>query len=408
MSLASYSDPTTLSPRGATADRTGTSAATRPLAVRAWLFIVCALIALMVVVGGATRLTDSGLSITEWKPLLGAIPPLSAADWEVALEKYRQIPEYQFQNRGMSMAEFQFIYWWEWGHRQLGRFIGLAFAVPLAVFWVAGWIPAGLKLRLVTMLALGGLQGFLGWYMVQSGLSERLDVSQYRLAAHLGLAVFLFGFIFWTAIAIGRDGFDPGRRRFDGGARSRWHMPVPGWLLWSAVGLVALVFAQTLLGALVAGMRAGLAYNTWPLMNGAVVPAGLGVMSPWWINAFENAMTVQFNHRFGAYVLFAWVAVHAVATWRFAAGWSAAALGSVSGSDGDPAFRLRSTGAIVLATVIGQMAIGIATLLAQVPIGLGLAHQFGALIVLMAALWHLHEVVIARRAQEISGAPAAA
>jgi cytochrome c oxidase assembly protein subunit 15 len=183
----------------------------RPGLVAAWLFVVAGLVICMIVVGGLTRLTDSGLSITEWKPVTGAIPPLSAEDWEAEFAKYREIPEYQLQNRGMTLGEFQAIYWWEWGHRLLGRLLGLVFALPLLAFWLMGAIPQGLKGRLVVLLALGGLQGVVGWWMVASGLSERVDVSQYRLATHLGLAFLLLGATWWTALDARAGAPAPGR-----------------------------------------------------------------------------------------------------------------------------------------------------------------------------------------------------
>ncbi len=332
-------------------------------AIRIWLGCVTGLIFAMVVVGGATRLTGSGLSITEWKPILGAIPPLSAADWQEAFDKYREIPQYQLVNKGMSLAEFQVIYWWEWAHRFLGRVIGVAFAIPFLAFAAAGTIRRDLAPSLFALFALGALQGFMGWYMVQSGLVDRVSVSQYRLAAHLGLAAIIYAAMIWVMLGVGQ----PARvaRR--------------GWAWVSAAGLLVLSFAQIVLGAFVAGMKAGLAYNTWPLMNGALVPDGLLAMEPWHLNLFENALTVQFNHRIGAYLLFAWAIAHALAMWRsdHAARGSAALLG----------------GAVAL-----QAAGGIWTLLAHVPLSLGLAHQAGAFVVLALAVWHLHRLSATARA----------
>jgi len=328
-------------------------------AVRVWLVCIAVLIAAMVLVGGATRLTDSGLSITEWQPILGVIPPLNEADWQTALELYRQIPEYQLINRGMSLEEFKFIYWWEWAHRFLGRFVGLAFFVPLLVFWIRGQLDGPLKWRLVTVLALGGLQGALGWYMVMSGLAERVDVSQYRLAAHLGLAVALFGYVVWLVLRLGA--------------------PAPFAATWrwsahslAALSVVALIFAQIIAGGFVAGLDAGQGYNTWPLMDGRFVPKGLFVMAPAWINLFENAMTVQFVHRIGAYL----VTLAAIAL-------------IVQSLRADPG-PARISALVLAAAVAVQVALGIATLLAQVPIGLALWHQMAALAVLAAGLYHLH------------------
>ena len=328
-------------------------------AVRAWLWLVAALVVAMITVGGATRLTDSGLSITEWQPLLGVIPPLSEADWQTAFAKYKQIPEYRDVNAGMSLEAFKFIYWWEWSHRFLGRFIGVAFALPLAAFWISGRLPPRLAPKLVGVLALGALQGAVGWYMVRSGLVDRVDVSHYRLALHLGLAFLILALVVWLALGV-QDGM--------GAATSKTHRRV-------AMLLVALVLLQVVLGALVAGLKAGLAYNTWPLMDGKLVPNGLGALSPWWLNLFENVTTVQFNHRMAAYVL------------ALAALWHAMALARGAG---EPV--VARSGAVLAAAVVAQMALGIWTLLWSVPLWLGLAHQAGAAGVLVVAVWHLHRV----------------
>lgn len=325
--------------------------------VRLWLFAVAALVVVMVSVGGATRLTGSGLSITEWKPIMGALPPLSAADWQEAFEKYRQIPQYKQINRGMSLDAFKTIFWWEWGHRFLARLVGVAFLVPFLVFLGLGYIRRSLVPRMVGLFALGGLQGFIGWYMVASGLSERVSVSQYRLALHLGLAFVILGALVWAALTLGDEG-KPRQPR-------RW---------WKGgVLLLAVAFLQVELGALVAGMKAGLAYNTWPLMDGQLVPKGLFVMQPWVLNLFENAMTVQFNHRVMAYVLTGLVAYQ---LWRITMGTST------------PAQRTSALALGVLTLV--QVALGIWTLLAQVPLYLGLVHQFGAAILFVTAVWHVH------------------
>jgi heme a synthase len=330
--------------------------AARPY-VRLWLYVMAGLVFAMVIVGGATRLTDSGLSITEWQPLLGAIPPLTHEAWLEAFAKYKAIPEYQIVNKGMSLAEFEFIYWWEWGHRFLGRFIGLAFLVPFLFFLTTGRIERSQAPRLAALFILGGLQGALGWYMVKSGLTERVDVSQYRLAAHLTLATFIFAAIYWTALGIGRQ-----RPRVFGTIPNR-----AGWL-------VVLLFIQIALGGFVAGLDAGMGYNTWPLMDGQFIPAGLFIMEPLWRNLFENAMAVQFTHRMTAYLVVFAVIVH----------WLITPLRRKS----DTAAR-RALNWLVVA-VLAQAAIGIWTLLAQVPIHLGLIHQGGALVVLAFALAHLH------------------
>ncbi|WP_342642393.1 COX15/CtaA family protein [Rhodoligotrophos ferricapiens] len=331
--------------------------------VRVWLITVALLVLAIVTVGGATRLTDSGLSITEWQPLLGAIPPLSHADWLEAFAKYQQIPQYQLINKGMSLEEFQFIYWWEWAHRFFGRIIGVVFLVPFLFFWLTGRIERAMVPRLAAIFVLGGLQGALGWYMVASGLSERTSVSQYRLAAHLGLAVLIFGVIWWTALRLG----DTARGRL---AKQRGQH--------GAKWLVALIFLQVLLGGLVAGLDAGMGYNTWPLMEGAFIPEGLLHMSPWWLNAFENAMTVQFNHRMLAYVITLVAIIHAIAVWR---------------SPDNP--RAAGSAATLVGLIVLQAFGGIMTLLHQVPLWLGLVHQAGAVVLFGAAIWHLHRTLYA-------------
>jgi heme a synthase len=322
--------------------------------VRAWLLGIAALVFCMVIVGGATRLTDSGLSITEWQPLLGAIPPFTEAQWLEALEKYRQIPQYQLINKGMSLEDFKFIYWWEWAHRFFGRIIGLAFFLPFAYFALTGALNVKTGLRCGVLFVLGGLQGVLGWYMVASGLVNRVDVSQYRLAAHLTLATVIFAALIWVAIGLGRS------RRAPSGRRE-----------WVAVLIIALVLLQVAAGGFVAGLDAGRGYNTWPLMEGALLPPGLLAGEPWWRNMFENAMTVQFNHRILAYVIAVLVAAYAYVE---QSRWSL----------------------ILLASVGLQVVLGIWTLLWAVPLWLGLAHQGGALLVLAAAVWNLHVVLSAR------------
>jgi heme a synthase len=321
-------------------------------AVAIWLWAIAFLIFCMVIVGGATRLTDSGLSITEWRPLLGAIPPLSEAHWLEAFEKYKLIPEYQIQNKGMSLEDFKFIYWWEWAHRFLGRFIGFAFVVPLIFFIVTKRIAASLWPRLIALFILGGLQGALGWYMVSSGLSERVDVSQYRLSAHLSLATALFAAIVYTALTLNRE---------------------PRRLMWWGSGLallfVALLFVQVAAGGFVAGLDAGHAAYDWPTMNGQWLPDGLHSMQPTWRNWFENALAVQFNHRILAYVLFAFALVQA--------------------------FLLRQRSSfVVLLAVLAQILLGISTVLGEVKLHTALAHQATAMILLAFAIRHY--VVVSR------------
>jgi heme a synthase len=314
-------------------------------AVRIWLWGIACLIFCMVIVGGATRLTDSGLSITEWQPLLGAIPPLSNAHWLEAFEKYKLIPEYQIQNKGMSLDEFKFIYWWEWAHRFLGRFIGLAFIVPLLYFIVTKKVTRALWPRLIVLFMIGGLQGALGWYMVASGLSERTDVSQYRLAAHLTLAFLLFAAVVWTALTLDQQKMKTG-----------------------SVGLImaflTLLFIQIAAGGFVAGLDAGHASYTWPKMNGAWIPDDLATLQPMWRNWFESALAVQFNHRILAYILLG-LAFAVAVTSKPSSGW------------------------LVVGSVVTQAALGIKTVLWQVPLWTALMHQGMALIVLALALWHL-------------------
>jgi heme a synthase len=339
-------------------------------AIRLWLFGVAALVVAIVIVGGATRLTESGLSITEWKLVLGILPPLTEAQWLAEFAKYKEIPQYSLINRGMSLDAFKVIYWWEWGHRLLGRLIGLAFVVPFVAFWIAGRIDRALAPRLLALLALGASQGVLGWYMVMSGLVERVSVSQYRLAAHLTLAVVIFTAVVWVALGIGRG-------------RGRVTATRAGQV---ALALLGLVLVQIAAGGFVAGLRAGMGYNTWPLIDGAIIPAGLAVMEPWWRNLFENALTVQFIHRMLAYAIAIVVMVNAAVLWR-------------RGPE-----VLGSSATILAAIVLAQSAIGIATLLGQVPMGLALAHQAGGLAVVAAAVWHLHCVAMTttlqhRRAQ---------
>jgi cytochrome c oxidase assembly protein subunit 15 len=326
--------------------------------IRWWLYFVCALILAMVVVGGATRLTESGLSITEWKPIHGVIPPLSEAEWEEELEKYRQIPEYQLINKGMSLDEFKFIFWWEWAHRLLGRFIGVAFFVPMVAFWAAGRIEPWLKPRLVIGLALGGLQGFVGWWMVASGLVDRVDVSQYRLATHLTLALIIFAYLLWIARRLAPlpepDPFE------------RYRLAGLGKLV------LALVFVQIFLGGLVAGLNAGLTFNTWPLMDGQIIPKGLLAMQPAWLNVFENVMTVQFQHRMTAYVLIVLGLVLTVGTLRVS-----------------QRKELRRAGAHIGGFILLQAVFGILTLIWHVPLSIALVHQGFAVIVLAASVDYL-------------------
>lgn len=318
-----------------------------------WLLFMCALVAAMVVVGGATRLTDSGLSITEWRPVTGAIPPMSEAAWLDEFEKYKTIPEYQEVNYGMSLESFKEIYWWEWGHRFLGRFIGLAFFVPFVFFLVTKQVSRPLAIKLGALFILGGLQGALGWWMVSSGLADRVDVSQYRLAAHLSLAVALFGAMFWLVLDLWPSA----------------KVEVSKRMMWISVALAGGVFLQMMLGAFVAGLRAGRTYNTWPLMDGAFFPAGYFSGAPGFNDLFESIAAVQFNHRLGAYLLTGAVVWFYVTVRKT---------------------LLESRARLLLAAVGLQVVLGIWTLLAATPITLGLAHQAGALFVFAVALYTTH------------------
>ncbi len=325
-------------------------------AVRTWLYTVLVVLLAIVLVGGATRLTDSGLSITEWKPVHGVIPPLSVADWAEEFEKYKQIPEYEQINKGMSLDEFKTIFWWEWAHRFLARGVGFVFAIPLAFFWLSGRLENQLKPKLLGILALGGLQGAIGWWMVASGLVDRVDVSQYRLAAHLTLACIIF-----AATMVVARGLAPH-------SETRADEPATRF----AGYIVLAILVQIYLGGLVAGLDAGLAYNTWPLMDGRWWPEGLSVIEPAWRNIFENPKTVQFIHRLAAYVVVGLAFWHAIAT-----------------KAGEGASSTHARRAVLLAMlVLTQAAIGIMTLTMQVPANWALAHQGMALIVLGFAAAH--------------------
>lgn len=336
--------------------------------VRIWLMTIITLVFAMVIVGGATRLTNSGLSITEWKPILGAIPPLGEQDWQEAFSKYKQIPEYKIENSGMSLSEFKFIYWWEWSHRFLGRFIGVVFFIPFLYFWLTGALKTtSLKLKLFALFILGGLQGGMGWYMVMSGLVDRTDVSQYRLAAHLGLAVFIMVCTYWVYMGLKSN---PGQLM---------NRAKTGLATVTGAVLAVLVFLQILLGGLVAGIHAGKSHNTWPLMDGQFIPDGLGAMTPWYLNIFENAMTVQFDHRMLAYLIF------------FAAIFQVWLVATRMGEG-----RHLSSVVMLFLLILVQIGLGIWTLLAVVPLDLALIHQGGALFVMLMSTAHLYSLCHAR------------
>ena len=328
-----------------------------------WLFVVAALVLAMVVVGGATRLTDSGLSITQWKPVTGAVPPLSTADWQAEFARYREIPQYKLLNRGMSLEQFKSIYWWEWTHRLLGRLVGAAFAAPLVFFLIRQQIPRRLIWRCGVLLLLGGLQGLVGWWMVASGLAGRVSVAPERLAVHLGLAFALLAALVWTAL----DAWT---------GQARQTLPSP----WGrrALGLMGLIYLQILLGARVAGNDAGLVYNDWPLMNGALFPkdyAGPG----FWATVAHSQGAVQLHHRIVAYVLTVVAIAVGVGAWR-----------SRYLAQGAKTLAVAVSGAVIV-----QALLGIATLMAGTPIWLGMLHQLTAAAVLTLATafaWRVRRV----------------
>lgn len=323
-------------------------------AVGVWLLGVAVVILAMITIGGLTRLTGSGLSITEWDPIMGAIPPLNHAAWLDAFHKYQQIPQYTLENRGMSLEAFKGIFWWEWTHRFLGRLLGFVFFVPFVWFAAVGAIKRADWPRMLLLFVLGGLQGLIGWWMVASGLEVRTSVSQYRLAIHLGTALLLLVAMIWIALEYlrGTEGRGDPRRGY-----------------WMA----ALVYVQMLLGALVAGLHAGLVYNTWPDMNGRIFPEGAFFHSPWWINFFENDGLAQFDHRIGAYI------VAGMAAFIYAKGIKLTGAAKTSAK-------------LVAVITTVQIGLGVATLLLMVPEHLAAAHQVTAALLLSASVWHAFEL----------------
>ncbi|MCB2100438.1 MAG: COX15/CtaA family protein [Rhodobacterales bacterium] len=327
-------------------------------AIAVWLLVLCAMVFAMVVLGGVTRLTESGLSMVEWRPVTGWLPPLTDAEWQDAFTKYQQSPEYQKVNKGMSVDEFKTIFWFEFLHRLWGRAIGVAFAIPFLFFLFTRRLDWSLAPKLGLMFVLGGLQGVLGWYMVKSGLVDRPDVSQYRLTAHLGAALVILAYMFWVALGL----LAPDREG-PGGGLSR-----------AAAGLAALVFATALSGGFVAGLDAGFAYNTFPLMDGGLWPDDFFSLSPWWLNLFEHIPTVQWDHRLMATTVFVLVLLF---RWR-----------AHGAPMGERAYRAMNL--LVLALLV-QVALGITTLLLVVPITIAALHQAGALVLFLAALWTAFE-----------------
>ena len=332
--------------------------------IAVWLFVCCAMVFIMVVVGGVTRLTDSGLSIVEWQPVSGTLPPMSQNDWDEFHQKYRETPQYQQINKGMSVDEFKSIFWWEYIHRVLGRLIGLVFFIPFVYFLIKKQIDKPLGIKLSGIFVLGGLQGLMGWYMVMSGLVDDPHVSQYRLTAHLGLAFVIFAAMFWVASDLlydkNKSPHDPealrGVRRF-------------------SIGLTWLIFIMVLSGGLVAGIRAGLAYNTFPLMNGHFIPPEIFMLEPWWRNFFENMATVQFDHR-----MIAWILMFTIPYF-----WFKARKQQLSDSA-----KLACN--LLLVMLVIQVGLGISTLLLAVPLTLAAAHQGGAMLLFTAALWVNHKL----------------
>ncbi len=356
-------------PDAASEDLSRHSAPIVPLrAVRSWLFLIAALVVCMVVVGGATRLTGSGLSITEWKPIVGAVPPVTEAAWQDAFEKYKRIPQYQIVNKGMTLKEFTAIFWWEWSHRFLGRLIGIVFLAFFAYFLLRRAIPRPFIPKVAALFVLGGAQGGLGWFMVMSGLADdRVAVTQYRLAAHLALATVIAGYAFWLALTIREDG--PERKPAPS---------APASVGRAAIVLGALVYLQIIAGAFVAGLGAGHASDTWPLMGGHFIPYGLTDHSPLYMNLFENHMTVQFVHRMIAYCIALYALAFAAAVWRRPA--------------------LRGPAIAIGAAVLAQIALGVATVVYGVPLGYALVHQGNAMLVLAASLWAAQRVYVPREA----------
>ncbi|WP_181319757.1 COX15/CtaA family protein [Nitrosovibrio sp. Nv4] len=333
----------------------------KPIAI--WLLACCALVFAMVVVGGVTRLTHSGLSIVEWQPIVGTMPPLSQSDWDELFEKYHQTPQYKKINLGMSLDEFKSIFWWEYFHRLLGRVIGLAFFIPFLYFIAKKAIDRPLGLKLAGIFLLGGLQGGMGWYMVKSGLVDNPHVSQYRLTAHLGLAFAIYAAMFWVAMDLL---YPSGISLANSGLRS---------LRRFSIALTSLIFVMILSGGFVAGIQAGLAYNTFPLMDGHIVPPELFMLEPWYRNFFDNMTTVQFDHRLIAWTLAILVPIF----------WYKSRSLPLDGS-------ARLACSLLLIMLAVQISLGISTLLLVVPLKLAAAHQAGAVLLFTAALWVNHRL----------------
>lgn len=332
-------------------------------AIRIWMMVLFALVAAMIIVGGLTRLTDSGLSITEWKPVTGALPPMSVEAWAGEFDKYQTSSEYQLQNKGMTLAEFKSIYWWEWGHRQLGRIVGLVWAVGFVGFLLAKKIPVGWRNRLLLIGVLGGLQGAIGWWMVSSGLGDgRVDVASYRLAIHLGLAFVILGFITWYILGLSRRDAELMQAR-----RNREPK-----LFSMTTGLMHFAFLQILLGALVAGIDAGRGFTDWPLMAGQFFPPDAFHITPLWRNFFENDGLVQFMHRMSGYLLL----IFGLIVWRR------------SRRSGNNATKRRYDWVAVM--LFGQMVLGVVTVMYSAPLHAAITHQIGAIVLWVLILCARH------------------
>ena len=333
-----------------------------PKAIGLWLFLSSAMVLAMMIIGAITRLTESGLSMTEWRPLIGWIPPIGDVEWQRVFSLYQQTSQYKLANVGMSVEEFKNIFFWEYIHRVWGRLIGLVFALPLFFFFIKGMIPVGYKKHLIILLLLGGLQGFIGWWMVKSGFVDRTEVSQYRLAVHLGMAFIILGYLVWLAIGLvfpieaGRPDVPRGFRRLG----SLTH---------------EVIFFTILSGALVAGLGAGLAYNDWPFMDDQIFPEYYWELDPWWLNFFENIAAVQFDHRLFAYITILFVGALFIWSKRL-----------------NLAPRLRLSINCLTAILTIQVMLGISTLMLVVPIDLAVMHQGGAALTFCTALWVMKEL----------------
>jgi len=332
-------------------------------AIAFWLLICCATIFGMIILGGVTRLTGSGLSMVEWAPILGILPPLNQAEWQESFQLYQQFPEYNLKNFDMSLGEFKSIFWFEYGHRLLGRSIGMIFLLPFLFFLFRGKIEKSLTAKLIFMFVLGGLQGLMGWYMVKSGLINDPHVSQYRLTAHLSLAIIIYAYMFWVAL----DLLYPDINQ---------HSKIKNRKFASlALIITGVIFITILSGGFVAGTRAGFAFNTFPLMDGRLIPVGLFELSPLWRNLFENIVTVQFDHRVMATLLFLIIPVFC---------WA------MKNTQQEPHIRIATH--LLLAALVLQITLGISTLLLVVPVGIASAHQAGAVILLTTSVFVSHQL----------------